>query len=145
MIDITRRYDIFLGAMGESPRVMGFDGSSAMAIAGSMKASQLFIKAFLSSAGERREQEVYGTQFGQEMGSGSMAYPMQVKQAFYFSSTDAIDYLKSNYSDNTPDDERVLSVELIDYSIPEKGSINLSVELTTKSLKKNSFLLPVHF
>jgi hypothetical protein len=143
----NRKIDIsfFPKKKEDASQLLGFGGSHAPSISGPLKASQNYIRVLLSSAGERSEDPSLGTKLIKDFSSKNMIFPMQISQNFAINSLLATNYLRKNYSSDTPADERVLGAKLLNYSIVGKTYINLEIELKTESKDALVFLLPVHF
>jgi len=128
---------------GSSPQLLGFGSMPALAIAGSLKASQNFLRMLLSSKGERREDPEFGSEFSSGLSSSNLVHPIQVYQIFSRSAVRILRKLSEEYTDDTPDDEKIKSAELILFNMSSPTSIELDIEITMDSEEEMSFLLPV--
>jgi len=115
---------------------------TALAVTGKLKASQNYIKAMLSTSGERLEDPSYGSSLIANLMSKNISFPIQIQQAFSSQSALTLRWIKSQYTSTTPLDEQINTVTLLNYSI-QATSISLSLQLSTQAGETAVFYLPV--
>ena len=143
---LNRKYDMSFyplpnAADGRSD--LGFGKGNVLAARGPLKASQNYMRVLLTKKGERPEDPQCGTRFSEEISSGRIFLPIQVKQVFSANSLSAILYLQSKYPKDTPLDERVKDAILDYFTQTSPTVVEMQISLYLQDTTKYAFLLPV--
>lgn len=144
-VDYTNRsVDLALFGLSENGAAIDMGvRPMALAITGKLKASQNYIRALLSSVGERKEDPTFGSGLISDMKSSNISFPIQIDQAFAIQNASVLKWMKDLYDSSIPDDEQVKSTKLLSYSIEPGGKISLYIQLTTQAGESVAFHLPV--
>lgn len=143
-VDYTgRSVDIALFGLSEDGSAVDMGmRPTALAITGKLKASQNYIRALLSTSGERKEDTAFGTEIIPEFKTSNMSYPAQIEQTFAIYNVSVLKWLSDRYTDSVPVDEQISSTKLLNYSV-SGGNILLNIQLTTSAGETVAFHLPV--
>ena len=112
------------------------------AIAGPSKVAQNFARILFTPLGKYRGNPDLGSNFMQRIQNGAVKYDIDLLHLFAGESLGVMDFMSSNEPESSPDDERILSVEMTKYSAM-RGAFSMTVELKTRGGDSVSFLLPV--
>lgn len=139
-----RAVDIALFGLSTDGRAVNMGiRPTALAITGKLKSSQNYIRALLSTVGERKEHPTFGSDLIKEFKSSNISFPSQIDQIFAICNISVLKWLKDRYYDTTPEDEQVSSAQLLSYSVEPGGKISLNIQLTTMAGESVAFHLPV--
>jgi hypothetical protein len=126
----------------EKPSSLGLR-PTVLVITGKLKASQNYIKALLSNIGERKEDESFGSTLMSDIKSSNISFPIQIQQSFSSQNLFVLRWIKKQYNETTPLDERIKKAELINYSIQPGGKVFLDIKLYTEAGEVADIHLPV--
>ena len=126
-------------------QTLGFGNGSALIISGPLKAAQNYARILLSRKGEHIDDPLFGTSLLLDLSSGNMLHPMRVSQAFSMANLDAMVYLYKKYTADTPLDEKIKFVTLLEYTSSGPTDISFRAELTMASQDSLTFLLPINY
>jgi len=129
----------------DSPQILGFGNGPALVISGPLKAAQNYARILLSKKGEHADDPSFGTSLLMDLVSGNMLHPIKISQAFAMANLDAMAYLYKKYKEDTPLDEKIKFVTLLEYSSSSPTDISFRAELTMASKDSLTFLLPIRY
>lgn len=115
----------------------------SLAITGKLKASQNYIRIFLSSLGERKESPLLGSTLIKNFRSNNIAFAAEIQQIFLVENVLVLKWIKERYNQDIPEDERIDNVILLNYAIQPGGKVTLNLQLTTVAGESVAFHLPV--
>lgn len=116
---------------------------SPMVITGKLKASQNYLRVLLSSAGERKENSNFGSNLFNIFKTSNISYPIQIIQNFSIQNLLVLKWFKERYNKQTPIDEKIRKVDLLNYNIQPGGQIILELKLHTEAGETEDIHLPV--
>ena len=140
----NRKIDIALFGETESgvPVSMGTRPVS-LVITGKLKASQNYLRVMLSNLGERKEDINFGSTLIKNFRSNNIAFSSEIEQIFLIENVLVLKWIQERYNGDTPEDERIDNVKLLNYDIQSGGRVILNLELTTVAGESALFHLPV--
>ena len=115
----------------------------SLVITGKLKASQNYLRILLSNIGERKEEPLLGSDIVSIFKSSNFSFMSQVTQNFSIANLKTVNYIKSKYTKNTPVDEKIDKVEVINLKFTAGGKISLHLVLYTQLAEIHDFYLPV--
>jgi hypothetical protein len=115
----------------------------SLAITGKLKASQNYLRTFLSNLGERKEAPLFGSTLIKNFKSNNIAFTAEIQQIFLVENVLVLKWIKERYNQDVPDDERIDNVILLNYAIQPGGKVILNLQLTTVAGESVAFHLPV--
>jgi hypothetical protein len=135
---------IFPSKVGDRPTLLGIR-PTPLVITGKLKASQNYLKTLLADIGERKEDPYFGSQLYSSFKTTNISFPVQIQQIFSSQNLLVLKYIKERYNDQTPLDEKISTVELINYAIQPGGQIILEMKLYTEAGETADIHLPVRW
>lgn len=140
----NRKVDIALFGETDSgkPIDMGTRPIS-LVISGKLKASQNYLRVMLSNLAERKEDPLFGSTLIKNFRSNNIAFSSEIEQIFLIENVLVLKWIKERYNNNTPQDEQIDSVQLLNYDIQPGGRVILNLELTTVAGESAAFHLPI--
>jgi hypothetical protein len=138
LIDLS----LFPEKTSESPVNLGIR-PIPLVITGKLKASQNYIRILLSDVGERKENKLFGSTLYSSFKTTNISFPVQIYQIFSSQNLLVLKWIKERYNDQTPLDERIEKVELINYGVQPGGQIILDIKLYTQAGETAEIHLPV--
>lgn len=123
------------------PVTLGFGSGSG--VQGPEKAAQFFTMFIMTDAGSVQFDSTFGSDFIEAMLKGNIKDSSTLKLAFNTAVVDVLNYVRANFS-SWPDDERLVKIELLDYSFDtENAKVTLRVGLTTAAGSTATVVLPM--
>lgn len=138
LIDLS----LFPAKTGDSPVKLSLR-PIPLVVTGKLKASQNYIKTLLSDIGERKEEPLYGSTLYSGLKSSNISFPVQILQIFSSQNLLVLKWIKERYNNQTPIDEKIDKVELMEYALQPGGQIILDLKLYTQAGETADIHLPV--
>lgn len=127
----------YVGAQKINSALVAADGKS-YACTGVQKAAQHWTMEFFTT----RQPDGSGTSFLAALKGNKLYSDIIVRQEFNIASIQAIDNLASEYTSDTPDDERISEVTITALTV-KKGSIDIFCKMTTVAGDSANLIFPV--
>lgn len=141
-VDLAAWQDTYHGNRIAMTPGFAVDGEGGRAIAGIKKLAQWFLFELLLERGSMLYDPDRGCDFMRLARIGALRTQLDVEQAFFSALIDIRRNLRDRETDDSPDDERYGSAELLSvFHTP--GDISLSVRLTSLSGESREFLFPI--
>lgn len=122
--------------------VEGKISPSSRAIAGPSKVAQNFVRILLTPLGKYRAHPKLGSDFMLRLRQGFVRFDVDLLHLFTGEALGVVEFMEAQTTIDTPLDERIAAVELVEYSVIQ-GSVRLRARLTTQAGDNTTFLLPV--
>jgi hypothetical protein len=120
-------------------------GQYPRSISGAGKASQNFIRILLSDKGNNRAYPGLGSQLWNKLQTGmNSSTSATVNGIFNSCALQVVSFMKTTWTSTTPVDEKILSVNLIDFSV-SPGVVIFKAQLTAGDGSSFPFLIPVNW
>lgn len=114
-------------------------------ISGPGKASQNFIRLLLSTKGSNKAHPGLGSSLWNTIQTGmNSATSSVVTGVFNSSAIQVINFMRTKWTESTPADEKILSVNLIDFNV-SPGVVIFNAQLTAGDGSSFPFLIPVNW
>lgn len=127
----------YVGAQKINAALVGGDGKS-YACTGVQKAAQHWTMEFFTT----RQEDGSGTSFLAALKGNKLYSDIVVRQEFNIASVQAIDNIASEYTDSTPDDEKISEVTITALTV-KKGRIDIFCKMTTVAGDSANLIFPV--
>lgn len=137
-----RRVDVW-GYRGGYTGELNADLFSQMVCAGILCLAQRWVIAFLTEAGSLPFNPNRGTSFIPRLRAGELRSEADVSAAFLLALAEMVDQMDAEETDDTPDDERYASAELLEVGLLPNGKLSLTVSLTSVAGTSRTVLVPV--
>lgn len=145
---VGRTVDIWI--LRDAPSISGEDtqqlfgpGDSGQLCTGSIKLAQRWLLEFLTARGSMPfHMAKRGTTFMTALRAGRLRTEFDVKSQFAFAAADVRIALQAEETENTPLDERIDTVSLLQLAILD-DAISLSVRLTSQSGDAQRLIVPI--
>lgn len=112
-------------------------------VSGHSKAAQNFLKALMTPLGHYRSDPDFGSEFSRKVVVGGSIYPEELPNIFAIEALRVLDSIIATKGPNDPDDEVIVSAELVNYSVG-RGSVEMTIQLQFRnSDTPRVILLPV--
>lgn len=109
-------------------------------ISGPYKTVQRFMKALMTSLGSIPSDPTYGSEFSTLLMSGQLHTTLEFTTQFYIAAPSILAYIENNQSDDTPNDERIRSVQLTSVAVI---SDSLTMNVTFEFDSGSDILVPI--
>lgn len=109
--------------------------------AGIQRLAQQFLSLFLMEQGSCFFDLERGTDFLVRLRSGQLYSDAEVTSSFQLAASDVLDYMQREFTDDTPDDERLTNITLLWFELrPPK--LLLGIKLETAAGTSRAIILP---
>jgi hypothetical protein len=120
-------------------------GGYPKSISGPGKAAQNFIKILLTTKGSNKAHKGLGSNLLKTVQTGmNSAASSTISGLFNSSALEVVNFIRTTWTDSTPVDEKILSVNLIDFSV-SPGVVLFKAQLTSGDGSSFPFLIPVNW
>lgn len=114
------------------------------AVAGLSAVVQNYGRILLTRLGTFRADPFMGSLFVDKITTRLVRFPSDIQQTFMIESDKVLEYMDEKVTDETPLDEQIKRASLVDQEL-SVTSVDLTIEIESRSGDKVSFLLPVNW